>query len=580
MNNPDEETAVAQFGRGDKYFGICTLLVTMPGLPMFGHGQIEGFEEKYGMEYRRSYRDEKPDQALIDRHEREIFPLLKRRHVYSGSADFCLYDLYTARGEINENVFAYSNRAGEERSLALYNNAYDETAGWINMSAVAVRRKDGGFRRDKLCQALGLHDRGAWFTLLKEQRQDLWYIRSSKEIAEQGLFVSLRGYEAQVFIDIHETKDDGRGRFARLHAELNGRGVKDVEAAIQDIYLGELYRRLAGLFSRDHLDGLFAGRRKKPAGTAPEGGARPAAGAGDSLKDLVLDFVAVARKFLDGALYEPFAVERSYEKISGERIWAEFAAYLERLKAVTDYGAASARGDDTAAIRFLRSLGKKLNARPALIVLAYAYGTLSLLRSIIGDGASGLEARALGDHWALDRKLRENLRAYAPDDEATGRVLEIMKALLSRTSPGESRGSAEGKQSAAASPAVQELSPAEKLVLDNYHAEDFRRLLGVNIFDGVIWFNKEAFEETLFYTSLFTALESKAALQGPSRPREEAEGTRAEETAEWLERIATIAELAEAFASAEQASAYRLDGLLKALETGGTGTTVTAGESH
>ncbi|MCL2231363.1 MAG: alpha-amylase family glycosyl hydrolase, partial [Treponema sp.] len=30
MNNPDEETAVAQFGKGDKYFGICTLLVTMP----------------------------------------------------------------------------------------------------------------------------------------------------------------------------------------------------------------------------------------------------------------------------------------------------------------------------------------------------------------------------------------------------------------------------------------------------------------------------------------------------------------------------------------------------------------------
>jgi hypothetical protein len=33
MNNPDEETAVAQFGTGDKYFGVATLMVTMPGLP-------------------------------------------------------------------------------------------------------------------------------------------------------------------------------------------------------------------------------------------------------------------------------------------------------------------------------------------------------------------------------------------------------------------------------------------------------------------------------------------------------------------------------------------------------------------
>jgi len=55
MNNPDEATAVAQFGKTDKYFGVAVLLVTLPGLPMVGHGQVEGFEEKYGMEYRRAY---------------------------------------------------------------------------------------------------------------------------------------------------------------------------------------------------------------------------------------------------------------------------------------------------------------------------------------------------------------------------------------------------------------------------------------------------------------------------------------------------------------------------------------------
>jgi hypothetical protein len=26
MNNPDEKTAVEQFGKGDKYFGICVLI--------------------------------------------------------------------------------------------------------------------------------------------------------------------------------------------------------------------------------------------------------------------------------------------------------------------------------------------------------------------------------------------------------------------------------------------------------------------------------------------------------------------------------------------------------------------------
>ncbi len=68
MNNPDEDTAWAQFGDGDKYFGACTLLAALPGLPMFGHGQVEGFREKYGMEYRRAYLDESADAGLVARH--------------------------------------------------------------------------------------------------------------------------------------------------------------------------------------------------------------------------------------------------------------------------------------------------------------------------------------------------------------------------------------------------------------------------------------------------------------------------------------------------------------------------------
>ena len=62
MNNPDERTAVDQFGKGDKYFGVCTLLATFPGLPMFGHGQIEGFTERYGMEYQQAHHDESPNE--------------------------------------------------------------------------------------------------------------------------------------------------------------------------------------------------------------------------------------------------------------------------------------------------------------------------------------------------------------------------------------------------------------------------------------------------------------------------------------------------------------------------------------
>ncbi|MBM3137912.1 MAG: alpha-amylase, partial [Chloroflexi bacterium] len=102
MNNPDEETAATQFGKGDKYFGICTLMATMPGLPMFGHGQIEGLTEKYGMEYKRAYWDEYPDQQLIDRHNWQIFPLLERRWLFANVENFYLYDFFDQNGIVDE----------------------------------------------------------------------------------------------------------------------------------------------------------------------------------------------------------------------------------------------------------------------------------------------------------------------------------------------------------------------------------------------------------------------------------------------------------------------------------------------
>jgi hypothetical protein len=81
MSNPDERTAVDQFGTGDKCFGVTAVMSTLPGLPMFGHGQIEGYTEKYGMEYRWPRYQENADPWLMERHERQIAPLLKKRAV-------------------------------------------------------------------------------------------------------------------------------------------------------------------------------------------------------------------------------------------------------------------------------------------------------------------------------------------------------------------------------------------------------------------------------------------------------------------------------------------------------------------
>jgi len=131
QSTPDEEPAINQFGNEEKYFGICTLLATMPGLPMFGHGQFEGYKERYGMDFVQPNFKEFPDEELITRHKELIQPLLENRFRYSTSKNFKLHDCYFTNENINDNIIAYTNQNDAYHSLVIYNNADKQSDGFI-----------------------------------------------------------------------------------------------------------------------------------------------------------------------------------------------------------------------------------------------------------------------------------------------------------------------------------------------------------------------------------------------------------------------------------------------------------------
>jgi len=245
MNNPDEKTAVEQFGKGDKYVGVATLLATLPGLPMFGHGQFEGFAEKYGMEFRRATLDEQPDPWLVGRHEHEIVPLLHRRGDFAEAHGFLLYDFGHDHGGVDENVFAYSNGSGPSRSLVVYHNRYGETSGWIRDSAAfAIKEPDGTKRLERrtLAQGLGVADGPAedrWLAY-RDQRASLEYLRPVSEIRDRGLHVELRAYESRVLWEMRELHDTA-GVWRRLAEMLGGRGVPSLEGALRELQLAPVH---------------------------------------------------------------------------------------------------------------------------------------------------------------------------------------------------------------------------------------------------------------------------------------------------------------------------------------------------
>jgi len=257
MSNPDEETAVNQFGKGDKYFGISVMMVTLPGLPMFAHGQIEGFTEKYGMEYKRAYYNEFVDDYLVHRHEKEIFPLTKLRHIFSQVDNFELYDFINNYGDENENVIAFSNRAGNDRAVVLYNNAYTQTSGRIKISTGKVINGSEGIENSpivtkSLSSAIQIRTESGYYYIVSDHKTKLEYLISAEELNYDGLTVTLSGYQYYVFLNFEEVFDF-KGDYHQLFKSLNGRGVPSIKEALLELNLVPFHSAVTDLFNKENV---------------------------------------------------------------------------------------------------------------------------------------------------------------------------------------------------------------------------------------------------------------------------------------------------------------------------------------
>ena len=240
MSNPDEKPAIEQFGRDDKYFCVATMLATMPGLPMFGHGQLEGYTEKYGMEYLAPRWQEEPDQPLIERHRRQIFPLLRQRALFSGAEDFQLYD-FVSEYDVEENVYAYSNRLAEQRVLVLCNNSPHQISGKIGRSA---ERSDG--KSSDMAQACNLDTSGD-FLLMTDISNQLQYLLPTEQLPAGGRF-SLPPYACRVLSHFTPLRDDD-GRWQQLWQRYGDRGQPNLYAAHEALLLEPALATVDATFS-------------------------------------------------------------------------------------------------------------------------------------------------------------------------------------------------------------------------------------------------------------------------------------------------------------------------------------------
>jgi glycosidase len=577
MSNPDERTAVDQFGTGDKCFGVAVMMSTLPGLPMFGHGQIEGFTEKYGMEYRWPRYEENPDQRLVDRHQREVAPLLKRRWLFAESSNFLLYDFFHAGGSVDENVFAYSNRNGDERALVVYNNRYGSTRGTIDYSAAYADKGSGQLRQQRLRDGLGLSGGPGVVLAFRDSLTGLEYLRRANDVLDQGLTVDLHAYQCHVFLDWRSMHSTAQYPWDRLSDFLNGRGVPNLEHALISMELRPVHDAL-----RLQLDPaivrIFADRADHPRPIAPE--------TPKTLEKERSEFFdqawALCEIFLRAAQAAYIARLPEQDRPSIDTMPADpgllAAAFRKRLRAAMHIPATEALFPapwTAAARRMLPSPSPQLTAT-AIWGPILAWCTLELLAESIDLENPERVALDLFDRLRLREPFARAFQALGFEGEEGWRVAARIKVVLLAAAgagrpdvaPQEPELPVEPESSATTvpkAPAPKAKAPAaEPLIAKPQDAEsqisgdekvvlapalwldpDVRWLTGVHEAEGHGYLVREQYEELLWWL-LMPSLLRVAAEPAPSRAL--------------VEELSRTVE--EALATAE-AAGYRIDALLE-----------------
>jgi hypothetical protein len=517
MNNPDERTAVDQFGKGDKYFGICTLLATMPGLPMFGHGQIEGYTEKYGMEYRRAYWDEEPDPHLVKRHEREIFPLLHRRYLFTDVENFLMYDFFTPEGAVNEDVFAYSNRVAGEKALVVYHNRYAEARGWIRTSvAYAVGTEDGDQRLEQrsLGEGLDLENSGEAFTIFRDHLTGLEYVRNSRELHERGLYAELAAYKCHVFLDFRQVQDNEWHHYAQLAQYLDGRGVPSIDEALKEILLQPVHHPFRELVNARMFQRI-----------AEAAGAHESKTLADEVRQKMVRLLEEIRAITAGD--NPTALSAGGDEAT---IAQEVQRKLEAIWQIANAETPTPLPDPVAEV-----IQERLNGdREAWYTLCGWLFTHALGKAMSETDFAQI-SRSWIDEWLLGKIIASALQDLGLDEGSAWWAVTTTKILTTHQRWFEIPDADEDQ--------------SYQVVQSWLQDDEVQRFLQVNRYQDVLWFNHEAFEQLLWWM-LVTATVAISA--DPELPPDGA-----------AEQIATCYDVLRQLQDAEQASEYRVERLLE-----------------
>jgi hypothetical protein len=401
--------------------------------------------------------------------------LLKRRPLFSESDEFELYDFISPSGNVNHNVFAYSNRRGDDRALFLYNNSNHYAEGFVkHSSGKALKRgaDQSELASRQVADALGLRYGDDVYYVFRDQRTGLERLRSAKELFEGGYSTGLGGYEYQALLDFREPTDD-EGELRKLAFRLEGAPVPSVELALEEMRLKPLHDALEKTFAPALI------RELRSAALPSDAATKRADVTISRVSEEFRDRLDAVAERVEDRLGVSFDVERAVRGIEED---------CAAANALYRFVVAGGSEEERAALVKATPFGNESDRELFDLLLAYVVVVRALVELQLAErkrSAADLFDRLMFERplWQAFIRLGEDYGSARLEFELL-RILERGEGALRTRAATEERN---GAKTLARQPAL----------CKTLERPDVRLFIGLHEAEGVEYFNKERFETAL-----------------------------------------------------------------------------------
>ncbi len=361
----------------------------------------------------------------------------------------------------------------------VYHNKYADTRGWIRTSvAYAVKFSQEGsisLVQKSLAESLGVSRETGSFTVYREHPTGLEYLRENQKLWSEGLYVELGAYDHHVFLDFRQVQDNEWGQYAQLCAYLDGRGVPDIEAAAKELLLRPVHQPFRELVNAGMFRWVIEARQDPE--TWPE--------IQEQTTEKVTHLLEEVARFSQSSADISRLAQSQMRKLQ---------ALLELESEAPAASSGPAGVEPQAENIAAQESDLEMNEWGVLLGWLFTHQ----LGEVASEQESESISRAWIDEWLLGKMLETMLRDLGIDPQKAWEGVGLVKLLTTHHNwHGDGQ-------------AGEDTTIREKL-RSWLGDPDVQAYLQLNRYQGILWFNREAFERMVRALLNVAAIEIHAA---------------------------------------------------------------------